>query len=323
MKEKEQKNMIVVAVKNNFGFTDELIQMIEEHIETVFVADLSEKIVEKQGRWNVVQSGGKTTVITEILPLYTVDTFKVLMQHGLTHEYEGKGFLLNHMIQYEKTLPWDLLDYLLEDGLQKEQYYDVNAMLSLVKNVENAKWLLAKGAKCSYVPGYGQTFLHIAIAAKVSKNTEVLDLVIREKKVDYDWLTCMDKDGFLNIDSLIMQYDLINGVGLLGSLLQDEMIVAAKKEWSKTAKRSCVEKLEKFQKRLMNLIIPDEEKEEKNTKVIIKKTERKPKETHWSYPFSEIPYLLEQIEDGDREDGEEFLLYGERLYEQKETTTMS
>lgn len=48
-------------------------------------------------------------------------------------------------------------------------------------------------------------------------------------------------------------------------------------------------------------------------------TERPDEQKFWSFPLEEVSFLLEQIEDGDRENGEEFLLYEGRLYETKET----
>ena len=51
----------------------------------------------------------------------------------------------------------------------------------------------------------------------------------------------------------------------------------------------------------------------------MKKAEEVPKQSQWSYPPEEISYLLEQIEEGDRENGCEFLYYQGRLYEKEET----
>jgi len=45
----------------------------------------------------------------------------------------------------------------------------------------------------------------------------------------------------------------------------------------------------------------------------------KPNEKTWSYPVTEIDYILNQIKDGDRENGELFYLYNGRLYESSET----
>ena len=63
-------------------------------------------------------------------------------------------------------------------------------------------------------------------------------------------------------------------------------------------------------------------KEMKNAKIVITVTTEEPKESNWSYPLSEIPYLMEQIDYGDRENGYEFLLYNGRLYETEETEIM-
>lgn len=56
-------------------------------------------------------------------------------------------------------------------------------------------------------------------------------------------------------------------------------------------------------------------------KITIKITpiNEQPSENTWSYPLEEIPYLIEQIEYEDRENGYEFLLYNDRLYETEET----
>lgn len=48
----------------------------------------------------------------------------------------------------------------------------------------------------------------------------------------------------------------------------------------------------------------------------IRKVDELPDHVDWSYPVNEIDHLLEQVEDGDRDDDEEFLLYENRLYEQ-------
>ncbi len=45
-------------------------------------------------------------------------------------------------------------------------------------------------------------------------------------------------------------------------------------------------------------------------------------ETHWSYPLDEIDYILEQIDGGDRGNGETFILYNGRLYETYETEVL-
>ena len=54
----------------------------------------------------------------------------------------------------------------------------------------------------------------------------------------------------------------------------------------------------------------------------IKEVEQKPNDNHWSYPIEEIPYIMEQIKDGDREDGYKFHLYDGRLYETEETEVL-
>ena len=42
----------------------------------------------------------------------------------------------------------------------------------------------------------------------------------------------------------------------------------------------------------------------------------------WSYPVTEIDYILEQIENGDRLNNDVFCLYNGRLYETYETPEM-
>lgn len=56
--------------------------------------------------------------------------------------------------------------------------------------------------------------------------------------------------------------------------------------------------------------------------ITIKCKEIKPNEKIWNYPLEEIPYLMNQIEDGDRENGYEFILFDGRLYESEETEIM-
>lgn len=54
---------------------------------------------------------------------------------------------------------------------------------------------------------------------------------------------------------------------------------------------------------------------------ITKVDEQPDEDTFWSYPLEEIPYIMEQIKDGDRANGYEFHLYDGRLYETEETET--
>lgn len=56
-----------------------------------------------------------------------------------------------------------------------------------------------------------------------------------------------------------------------------------------------------------------------SAKIIITEVKEQPKGNRWSYPLTEIPYLMEQIEDCDRENRYEFLLYDGRLYETETT----
>ena len=53
--------------------------------------------------------------------------------------------------------------------------------------------------------------------------------------------------------------------------------------------------------------------------IVVKEVNKKPKGNFWSYPLEEIPYIIDQIKDGDRENGYEFNLYDGRLYETEET----
>lgn len=53
---------------------------------------------------------------------------------------------------------------------------------------------------------------------------------------------------------------------------------------------------------------------------VIDKAKKKPDESKfWDYPLDEVPYLMEGIEDGDRDDGCKFLLFGDRLFETEKT----
>ena len=59
--------------------------------------------------------------------------------------------------------------------------------------------------------------------------------------------------------------------------------------------------------------------ESNNTKIVIELTTEKPSGRTWSYPLNELEYILGQIKDGDRENGETFYYYNGRLYESYET----
>lgn len=56
-----------------------------------------------------------------------------------------------------------------------------------------------------------------------------------------------------------------------------------------------------------------------NITITIKLTTEKPSENTWSYPITELDYILNQIKEGDRENGEVFYFYDGRLYESYET----
>lgn len=56
-----------------------------------------------------------------------------------------------------------------------------------------------------------------------------------------------------------------------------------------------------------------------NITITIKHATEKPSENTWSYPVTELDYILNQIEEGDRENGETFYFYDGRLYESYET----
>ena len=57
----------------------------------------------------------------------------------------------------------------------------------------------------------------------------------------------------------------------------------------------------------------------KKPQIIIEATTTEPELDVWSYPLSEMSYIMEQIENGDRENGYKFLFYGGRLYETDKT----
>jgi hypothetical protein len=62
-----------------------------------------------------------------------------------------------------------------------------------------------------------------------------------------------------------------------------------------------------------------EEEKMNNITITIKLTTEKPSENAWSYPITELDYILNQIKEGDRENGEVFYFYDGRLYESYET----
>lgn len=47
----------------------------------------------------------------------------------------------------------------------------------------------------------------------------------------------------------------------------------------------------------------------------------KPSNDTWSYPITELDYLIEQVENGERDKGDIFYLHEGRLYESSETKT--
>ena len=56
--------------------------------------------------------------------------------------------------------------------------------------------------------------------------------------------------------------------------------------------------------------------------IIIKEATEVPSTDTWSYPLDEIPYIMDQILDGTRDNNETFILYKGRLYESYETETL-
>lgn len=58
-----------------------------------------------------------------------------------------------------------------------------------------------------------------------------------------------------------------------------------------------------------------EEYSEDDIVINIKTVKELPANVGWDYPLEEIDYLMEQIRDGDRENGCTMLLFEERLYE--------
>lgn len=56
-----------------------------------------------------------------------------------------------------------------------------------------------------------------------------------------------------------------------------------------------------------------------NKIIIIDVTEQPDEQKYWSYPLEEIPYLMAEIKNGDRDNNYIFHLYEGRLYETEET----
>lgn len=235
MKKQDLKNAFATIINGKlYVLPKDLIEFIEEDIETVMLVDVSGEFLEQGCKWHVTRSGGKATKIKKIMPLYTVDTFKLLQSYGLGHNYynQANSFLLNHLIQYEKPLPWDLLDYVLEDGLKNNQSYDVNAMLSLVRNKENAKWLLAKGAKCCHIFGYGHTEINLLTSALVRDDFSVFDLIVERDALDYEWLTSCNESNVMTVDNLRLHFrNKAQADYRLEQVYKKEQIIAAKNKW--------------------------------------------------------------------------------------------
>lgn len=135
------------------------------------------------------------------LELYTRNTFKLLMLNDIiSHEYRGssnyKYWLLHHLIQYERDLPDDLLHYVCFESGER---YDLSGSLSLVVNLNTAKWLQQQGVTPAECDGYPNAY----IVWQRAKNTNIIDYFNSVKPVRYNpfwnYLEGLRRSGITNM----------------------------------------------------------------------------------------------------------------------------
>lgn len=141
------KGLVVVVKRAN--------DVIEEYVDKVFlIFGINDTPIDST-RFGSVYRKDKLDYID--VDLYTKETFKMLLEKGIiSHDYipeigETSNWLLSHLIQFEKELPTDMLDYIFENNPN----YDVGGWLTLIENAKIGDWLLSKGASLENTPGYG------------------------------------------------------------------------------------------------------------------------------------------------------------------------
>lgn len=148
----KKKNLIILFRNTN--------DIIEERFDSVAIVEFQNKNLFDNYydfdplSYKIPLEASKYVKETKTMPLYTKDTFKFLLENGyISHDYDetrGRNWLLSHLIQFKRDLPEDLLDYVYETG-----NYNVAGYLTLVENLNTAKWLYKKGASLDIVQGYG------------------------------------------------------------------------------------------------------------------------------------------------------------------------
>lgn len=125
--------------------------IIEECIDKIAIVKLSGNIFKKSPLVEL-----KDSCDYEKIELYSKETFKFLLENKfISHNFtptRGQNWLLSHLVQYERDLPDDLLEYIYETGS-----YNIKGYLTLVNNLNIAKWLLKKGASLEITNGYGES----------------------------------------------------------------------------------------------------------------------------------------------------------------------
>ena len=237
------KNQIAFNYDGDFLVPKKLDQMIEEMFSLLYVIEYDEAKAE-DGKFYVRVS---EATVKKALPLYSVEAFKMLFDEGLLHSYRNmeKNWLFYHLIQFNKKFTPEFLEYIYRDGLEKGCTYSLDQALSLVRNSENAKWLIAKGARCKVIPGYGpNTFECIFTGAVVHNDNAVLEAVIEGGVADLDWLLSVNDRGFLNIDTLIVDsHDKEQARFYLRKLLKQEAVKAVRDSWCSVASASKIERV--------------------------------------------------------------------------------
>ena len=139
----------VIIFKNNNDIIEESVSKV------VLIHDLKEGISLPFNKC-ILKLDQLELFENSIVDLYTKETFKNLIGFGLiSHQYEEdehtRNWLLSHLIQYEKDLPWDLLDYVYESN----KGYNIEGWLTLVNNLKIAQYLRMNGASLKPTAGYG------------------------------------------------------------------------------------------------------------------------------------------------------------------------
>lgn len=171
--------------------------IIEENVETIVIITKENNAGEPAECGSVIYK--EQDIEFKEVPLYTKDTFAFLMEnHFISHSYMGthKRWLLHHLIQYKRDLPYELLDYVcFESG----ESYDLSGSLSLVENLSTAKWLINHGVSPVECSGYPNAYL----VWQRNRNKEIIDYMNSVKPVTanpfWNYLELLRRSGVTNM----------------------------------------------------------------------------------------------------------------------------